>query len=135
MSVGATSPMSERNLEPENNEWHRIVFFIAFFAPRGIGNQGPCGQAMLQTGNACLPKRTDGLYWVIGCQISHQIASLTPKYLPNYPWKKNAQTHDYCKNPKISDTGKFAVITLKVEQDGVSFALCIQKMQREFQTV
>ena len=26
----------------------------------------------------------------------------------------------YCKNPKISDTPKFAVITLKVEQDGLS---------------
>ena len=26
----------------------------------------------------------------------------------------------YCKNPKISDTRKFAVITLKVEQDGFS---------------
>ena len=24
----------------------------------------------------------------------------------------------YCKNPKISDTRKFAVITLKFEQDG-----------------
>ena len=27
---------------------------------------------------------------------------------------------DYHKNPKISDTRKFAVITLKVEQDGFS---------------
>ena len=27
---------------------------------------------------------------------------------------------NYCKNPKISDTRKFAVITLKVEQDGLS---------------
>ena len=26
----------------------------------------------------------------------------------------------YCKNPKILDTQKFAVITLKVEQDGFS---------------
>ena len=26
----------------------------------------------------------------------------------------------YCKNPKISETQKFAVITLKVEQDGFS---------------
>ena len=26
----------------------------------------------------------------------------------------------YSKNPKISDTWKFAMITLKVEQDGVS---------------
>ena len=29
-------------------------------------------------------------------------------------------TCDYCKHPKISDTRKFAVITLKVEQDGFS---------------
>ena len=28
--------------------------------------------------------------------------------------------YDYCKTPKISDTRKFAVITLKVEQDGFS---------------
>ena len=27
----------------------------------------------------------------------------------------------YCKNPKISDTQKFGVFTLKVEQDGLSF--------------
>ena len=30
------------------------------------------------------------------------------------------QSASYRKNPKISDTRKFAVITLKVEQDGVS---------------
>ena len=39
------------------------------------------------------------------------------------------------KNPKISDTRIFAVITLKVEQDGFSLEYCIQKMQRELQTV
>ena len=33
----------------------------------------------------------------------------------------NAQCYlDYRKNPKISDTLKFAVITLKAEQDGFS---------------
>ena len=41
----------------------------------------------------------------------------------------------YRKNPKISDTRKFAVITLKVEQDGFSLQKCIQKMQRKLQTV
>ena len=41
----------------------------------------------------------------------------------------------YRKNPKISDTRKFAVITLKVEQDGFSLEWYIQKMQRELQTV
>ena len=41
----------------------------------------------------------------------------------------------YRKNPKISDTQKFAVITLKVEQDGISLEYCIKKMQRELQTV
>ena len=40
-----------------------------------------------------------------------------------------------CKNPKISDTRKFAVITLKVEQDGFSLEQCTQKMQPELQTV
>ena len=39
------------------------------------------------------------------------------------------------KNPKISDTRKFIVITLKVEQDGVSLEQCIQKMLMELQTV
>ena len=41
----------------------------------------------------------------------------------------------YRKNLKISDTRKFIVITLKVEQDGVSLGYCIQKMQRELQAV
>ena len=41
----------------------------------------------------------------------------------------------YHKNPKISDTQKVAVITLRVEQDGVSLEQCIQNMQRELQTV
>ena len=40
----------------------------------------------------------------------------------------------YRKNPKISDTRKFIVITLKVEQDEFSLEQCIQKMQRELQT-
>ena len=46
--------------------------------------------------------------------------------------------YTYRKNPKIADTRKFAVITLitlKVEQDGFSLKLCIQKMQRKLQTV
>ena len=30
-----------------------------------------------------------------------------------------AMMRNYCKNPKILDTQKFIVITLKVEQDGV----------------
>ena len=42
---------------------------------------------------------------------------------------------NYRKNPKISDTRKFIVITLKVEQDGVSLEYCTQKMQPELQTV
>ena len=41
----------------------------------------------------------------------------------------------YRKNPKISDTQKFAVIPLKVEQDGFSLEKCTQKMQPELQTV
>ena len=41
----------------------------------------------------------------------------------------------YRKNPKILDSRKFAVITLKGEQDGFSLEQCIQKMQRELQTV
>ena len=35
-------------------------------------------------------------------------------FINRYMWNK------YRKNPKISDTRKFIVITLKVEQDGVS---------------
>ena len=41
----------------------------------------------------------------------------------------------YRKIPKISDTRKFAVITLKVEQDGFTLEYYIQKMQRKLQTV
>ena len=41
----------------------------------------------------------------------------------------------YHKTPKNLDTRKFAVITLKVEQDGFTLGLCIQKMQRKLQTV
>ena len=47
---------------------------------------------------------------------------------PLYKWA-------YSKSPKISDTRKFAVITLKVEQDGFSLEKCIQKMLRKLQTV
>ena len=35
--------------------------------------------------------------------------------------KKKKKKNIYRKNPKISDTRKFAVITLKVEQDDFSF--------------
>ena len=41
----------------------------------------------------------------------------------------------YRKIPKILDTRKFAVITLKVEQDVFSLEWCVQKMLRELQTV
>ena len=44
-------------------------------------------------------------------------------------------TNVYHKTPKISDTRKFAVITLKVEQDGFTLEYCIQKLQGELQTV
>ena len=48
---------------------------------------------------------------------------------------KKREEYAYRKIPKISDTRKFAVITLKVKQDGLSLEYCIQKMQRELQTV
>ena len=55
------------------------------------------------------------------------------------PIPKDAKIHqayvDYCKIPKISDTQKFAAITIKVEQDGFTLEQCIQTMQRELQTV
>ena len=36
-------------------------------------------------------------------------------------WQSNHDLNEnYRKNPKISDTRKFILITLKVEQDGVS---------------
>ena len=41
----------------------------------------------------------------------------------------------YRKTPRNSDTRKFAVITLEVEQDGFTLEQCIQKMQRELETV
>ena len=41
----------------------------------------------------------------------------------------------YRQIPKISDPKKSAVITLKVEHDGFTLEYCIQKMQRELQTV
>ena len=34
--------------------------------------------------------------------------------------KPTTKCMQYCKNPKIPDTRKFAVITLQVEQDGFS---------------
>ena len=43
--------------------------------------------------------------------------------------------HVYSKTPKNSNTQKFAVITLKVEQGGFTLEKCVQKMQRELQTV
>ena len=49
--------------------------------------------------------------------------------------KKPPILDKYRKYPKISDTQEFAVITLKKEQDGFSLEECIQKMQRELQTV
>ena len=36
------------------------------------------------------------------------------------------------KKTKISDTPKFAVVTLKVEKGGFTLEKCVQKMQREF---
>ena len=42
---------------------------------------------------------------------------------------------EYRKIPKNSDTRKIAVINLKVEQGGFTSEICIQMMQREFQTV
>ena len=42
---------------------------------------------------------------------------------------------EYRKNPKISDTRIFAVITLKVVQDGIFLEQCTRKMQRDLQTV
>ena len=47
----------------------------------------------------------------------------------------NNDQSSYRKNPKSSDTWKFAVITQKFEQDGFFLEWCIQKMQRELQTV
>ena len=41
----------------------------------------------------------------------------------------------YRKNPKYSVPQKFAVITLKFEQDGFTKEYCTQKMQPELQTV
>ena len=35
-------------------------------------------------------------------------------------WSFMNDAAEYSKNPKISDTRKFIVITLKVEQDGIS---------------
>ena len=46
-----------------------------------------------------------------------------------------AKKKNYRKTPKNSDTRKFAVIILKVEQGGFTLAKCVQKMQRELQTV
>ena len=36
---------------------------------------------------------------------------------------------NYCKNPKISDMWKFAVITLKFEQDGFTKDLSVRKLR------
>ena len=41
----------------------------------------------------------------------------------------------YRKNPKNSDTEKFAVITLKYEQGCFTVEYCIQRMQTALQTV
>ena len=60
---------------------------------------------------------------VLSCRGSHNHSQNCVKFV------------SYCKNLKISDTRKFIVITLKVEEDGVSLEQCIQKMKRELQTV
>ena len=41
----------------------------------------------------------------------------------------------YCKTPKNLDTKTFAVITLNFKQDGFTVEGCVQKMQRELQSV
>ena len=58
-----------------------------------------------------------------------------PIYVPRARGKGFSSKVVTRKNPKISDARKFAVITLKVKQDGVSLEKCIQNMQRELQTV
>ena len=42
---------------------------------------------------------------------------------------------NYRQNPNYSDIQKFAVITLKFEQDGFTKESCTQKMQLELQIV
>ena len=71
------------------------------------------------------------MYW-------QQLNSLYCKHQKNLDTWKNVVIIikcEYCKTLKNSDTRKFAVITLKVEQGGFTIELCIQKMQRELQTV
>ena len=47
----------------------------------------------------------------------------------------NFANTDYRKTPKNSNTQKFAVITLKVEQGGFTLEKCEQKMRRVWQKV
>ena len=65
--------------------------------------------------------------------IDHlHILYFAPLYLKHlYNSDGLASLDNYRKNPKILDTRNFAVITLKVEQDGINLEWCIQKMQRE----
>ena len=48
---------------------------------------------------------------------------------------KLTSLESYRKTPENLDTWKFAVITLKLEQGDFTLEKCIQKMQRELQTV
>ena len=55
-----------------------------------------------------------------GVLKSHRLMS-TRWGIPNWAMSVSILVYNtYRKNPKISDTRKFAVITLKVEQDGFS---------------
>ena len=70
--------------------------------------------------------------WAVTVHLCHKCPFLMPrlKYIYHFalrftfcgePTVLHVQLLGYRKNPKISDTRKFIVIILKVEQDGVSF--------------
>ena len=49
-----------------------------------------------------------------------QITMIRSNVYSSENWGNISHIFKYCNDPKISDTRKFAVITLKVEQDGFS---------------
>ena len=84
----------------------------------------------------CYPRSHDWCIMEIAIGPGFKVSSKTLKYQRIKPvslikWVLTSLCHGcstcgcihmqgYCKNPKISDTWKFAVITLKAEQDGFS---------------
>ena len=109
-----STPLGTDMSQPCMTPW-RWVFCIQYYSTKGQFTFGACFTLK---------------YLLMSQKGRHTFVRFyfTCVFLPNFQV-------NYCKRPKISDTRKFAVISLKVQQDGFSLEQCIQKIQRELQTV